>query len=158
MYRVAAPSTQPRPMQRRPAAAGKASVGAGAGRGQPNKNGPANNRKDSKSGPPGGGRGGARGAPSGPNKATASNTKDEQAKEKDDQSKEETQEEEKRFEPDCRADMDLVDMLERDILQKHLSVRWDDIADLQEAKDLLHEAVVIPLLLPGFFTVRFCYQ
>lgn len=54
-------------------------------------------------------------------------------------------------------DGDLVDMLERDILQKHLSVKWDDIADLAEAKQLLQEAVVLPMLMPEFFTVCRCF-
>lgn len=42
-------------------------------------------------------------------------------------------EEEKRFEC-ANMDQELVDMLERDILQKNLNVRWADIADLEEAK------------------------
>lgn len=42
-------------------------------------------------------------------------------------------------------------MLERDILQKNPSVRWDDIADLEAAKKLLEEAVVLPMWMPDFF-------
>ncbi|CAM1295565.1 KATNA1 (predicted) [Pycnogonum litorale] len=49
-------------------------------------------------------------------------------------------------------DNDLVEMLERDIVQKNPNIHWDDIADLHEAKKLLEEAVVLPLLLPEFFT------
>ena len=45
-------------------------------------------------------------------------------------------------------------MLERDIVQKNPDVRWDDIADLMEAKRLLEEAVVLPMWMPDFFTVR----
>lgn len=48
-------------------------------------------------------------------------------------------------------DGELVDMLERDILQKNLNVRWSDIADLEEAKRLLEEAVVLPIWMPDFF-------
>ncbi|XP_074596124.1 katanin p60 ATPase-containing subunit A-like 1 [Brevipalpus obovatus] len=57
---------------------------------------------------------------------------------------------EKRFEIHG-PDSELVDMLERDILQKNLNIKWDDIADLHEAKRLLEEAVVLPMLLPDFF-------
>lgn len=42
-------------------------------------------------------------------------------------------------------------MIERDILDRHPSVHWDDIAGLKEAKQLLHEAVVLPLVFPNFF-------
>eukprot|EP00090_Calanus_glacialis_P040471 TRINITY_DN7058_c0_g1_i1.p1 TRINITY_DN7058_c0_g1~~TRINITY_DN7058_c0_g1_i1.p1 ORF type:complete len:518 (+),score=178.48 TRINITY_DN7058_c0_g1_i1:237-1790(+) len=48
-------------------------------------------------------------------------------------------------------DSDLVDMLERDIVQKDLNIHWDDIADLSEAKRLLEEAVVLPMWMPDFF-------
>lgn len=48
-------------------------------------------------------------------------------------------------------DGDLVDMLERDILQKNPNVHWTDIADLEEAKRLLEEAVVLPMWMPDFF-------
>ncbi|CAL4059360.1 unnamed protein product [Meganyctiphanes norvegica] len=60
------------------------------------------------------------------------------------------EEEEKKFDPNG-CDRDLVDMLERDIVQKNPSIRWDDIADLHEAKRLLEEAVVLPMLMPDFF-------
>merc|ERR1719242_206906 len=48
-------------------------------------------------------------------------------------------------------DSDLVDLLERDIVQKNPDTRWDDIADLHEAKRLLEEAVVLPMWMPDFF-------
>lgn len=48
-------------------------------------------------------------------------------------------------------DSELVDLLDRDILQKNLNVRWKDIADLEEAKRLLEEAVVLPMWMPDFF-------
>ncbi|XP_063840475.1 katanin p60 ATPase-containing subunit A-like 1 isoform X5 [Scylla paramamosain] len=60
------------------------------------------------------------------------------------------EEEERKFDP-SGYDRDLVDMLERDIVQKNPSIRWTDIADLQEAKRLLEEAVVLPMLMPDFF-------
>lgn len=48
-------------------------------------------------------------------------------------------------------DGELVDMLERDILQKDPNIHWSDIADLEEAKRLLEEAVVLPMWMPDFF-------
>ncbi|XKL62839.1 hypothetical protein PGB90_002672 [Kerria lacca] len=70
-------------------------------------------------------------------------------KEKEDKEKE-SPIEEKRFES-YGYDQDLIDMLERDIVQKNPNVRWDDIADLHEAKRLLEEAVVLPMWMPDFF-------
>ncbi|XP_073984631.1 katanin p60 ATPase-containing subunit A-like 1 isoform X2 [Rhodnius prolixus] len=58
--------------------------------------------------------------------------------------------EEKRFDP-SGYDHDLVEMLERDIVQKNPNIRWEDIADLHEAKRLLEEAVVLPMWMPDFF-------
>ncbi|XP_068304020.1 katanin p60 ATPase-containing subunit A1-like [Pyrus communis] len=48
-------------------------------------------------------------------------------------------------------DPDLAEMLERDVLETSPGVRWDDVAGLQEAKRLLEEAVVLPLLMPEYF-------
>ncbi|XP_035710790.1 katanin p60 ATPase-containing subunit A-like 1 isoform X3 [Folsomia candida] len=45
----------------------------------------------------------------------------------------------------------LVDILERDVLSRNLHVPWSSIAGLHEAKALLQEAVVLPLLMPEFF-------
>lgn len=42
-------------------------------------------------------------------------------------------------------------MLERDLVDRSPGVRWDDIAGLADAKRLLEEAVVLPLLMPDFF-------
>ncbi|ESO93363.1 hypothetical protein LOTGIDRAFT_206522 [Lottia gigantea] len=57
---------------------------------------------------------------------------------------------EPKFDP-SGYDKDLVEHLERDILQKNPNIHWDDIADLVEAKKLLEEAVVLPLIVPDFF-------
>jgi len=43
-------------------------------------------------------------------------------------------------------------MLEKDVLDKNPCVEFDDIADLQETKKLLQEAVLLPLLMPEYFT------
>lgn len=68
--------------------------------------------------------------------------------EQDDQVQEEP---DKKFEPSSHADVDLVDLLERDILQKNPNIHWDDIADLHDAKRLLEEAVVLPMWMPDYF-------
>ena len=49
------------------------------------------------------------------------------------------------------ADRELAQMLERDLVDRSPGVRWDDIAGLADAKRLLEEAVVLPLLMPDFF-------
>ncbi|KAL5275486.1 hypothetical protein ACFFRR_001386 [Megaselia abdita] len=45
----------------------------------------------------------------------------------------------------------LVDCLEKDILQRDPGVRWTDVAGLNEAKLILQEAVVLPIIIPEFF-------
>ncbi|ELU18277.1 hypothetical protein CAPTEDRAFT_148248 [Capitella teleta] len=57
---------------------------------------------------------------------------------------------EKKFDP-SGYDKDLVENLERDIVQRNPNVHWEDIAELDEAKRLLQEAVVLPLVMPDFF-------
>ncbi|XP_033635164.1 katanin p60 ATPase-containing subunit A1-like isoform X2 [Asterias rubens] len=57
---------------------------------------------------------------------------------------------EKKFDP-AGYDKDLVENLERDIVQKNPNVHWADIAGLTEAKRLLEEAVVLPLWMPDYF-------
>ncbi len=47
-------------------------------------------------------------------------------------------------------------MIERDILESTPSVRWDDIADLSDAKRLINEAVVLPLLMPNYWKGMLC--
>ncbi|KAI3789695.1 hypothetical protein L2E82_02498 [Cichorium intybus] len=48
-------------------------------------------------------------------------------------------------------DADLAAQLERDVLDAAPGVRFDDVAGLTEAKRLLEEAVVLPLLMPDYF-------
>jgi katanin p60 ATPase-containing subunit A1 len=47
---------------------------------------------------------------------------------------------------------ELADVITRDIYQENPNVRWGDIAGLLEAKQLLKEAVVMPMRYPQFFT------
>jgi katanin p60 ATPase-containing subunit A1 len=49
--------------------------------------------------------------------------------------------------PDC----DLIEMLEKEVVDTNPNVKFDDIADLESAKFLLKEAVLLPLLMPDFF-------
>ncbi|XP_055905632.1 katanin p60 ATPase-containing subunit A-like 1 isoform X2 [Eupeodes corollae] len=76
-----------------------------------------------------------------------------QAKDDDPKDEDNTadEEKEKKFEPSSHLESELVDILERDILQKNPNVHWEDIADLQDAKKLLEEAVVLPMWMPHFF-------
>ncbi|KAH9298031.1 hypothetical protein KI387_029713, partial [Taxus chinensis] len=48
-------------------------------------------------------------------------------------------------------DAELAAMLERDVVETSPGIRWDDVAGLNEAKKLLDEAVVYPLLFPDFY-------
>ena len=50
------------------------------------------------------------------------------------------------------VDQDLIDTIENDIVEGKVSVTWESIAGLSEAKHLLHEAVVLPLWMPDYFT------
>ena len=45
----------------------------------------------------------------------------------------------------------LIEHLERDVLEAKPNVHWDDIAGLEEAKRVLEEAVVLPLIMPDYF-------
>ena len=50
------------------------------------------------------------------------------------------------------GDPELISIIEQYIMERNPSVHWGDIAELREAKKLLEEAVVLPMLLPDFFT------
>lgn len=54
----------------------------------------------------------------------------------------------------------LVETIERDILQRNPDITWIKVAGLHEAKAILQEAVVLPMLMPDFFkvalSVSFC--
>jgi len=45
-------------------------------------------------------------------------------------------------------DVNLIKTLERDVIDKNPQVSFDDIADLDEAKKILQEAVLLPILMP----------
>lgn len=49
-------------------------------------------------------------------------------------------------------DPNLVDWVLQDVVQQDLGVTFDHIAALDTAKRLLHEAIVLPLVMPEFFT------
>ncbi|GAB5357308.1 hypothetical protein AAMO2058_000363400 [Amorphochlora amoebiformis] len=49
------------------------------------------------------------------------------------------------------GDEALVEHIERNVLDRKPGIRFDDIAELQKAKRLLEEAVVLPLIIPGYF-------
>lgn len=49
------------------------------------------------------------------------------------------------------ADLELIEGVERDIVDTKVSVSWEAIAGLSEAKHLLQEAVVLPLWMPDYF-------
>lgn len=70
---------------------------------------------------------------------------------KENQEEKEFVEEPKKFVPQSGADKELVEMIERDILDKNPNVHWADIAGLKDAKKLLEEAVVLPRLMPEYF-------
>ena len=48
-------------------------------------------------------------------------------------------------------DIDLIQMMEREVIDKSPNVSFDDIADLDETKKLLQEAVLLPILMPEYF-------
>jgi katanin p60 ATPase-containing subunit A1 len=47
----------------------------------------------------------------------------------------------------------LVETIEKDILQRNPDVTWSKVAGLHEAKAILQEAMVLPILMPDFFKV-----
>ena len=61
------------------------------------------------------------------------------------------QNDEKKFQAENKNDIELVEMLEREIMNRDPGVKWNDIANLVKAKALLEEAVVLPTILPMFF-------
>jgi AAA+ superfamily predicted ATPase len=50
------------------------------------------------------------------------------------------------------VDSDLIERLEREMLDLAPNVKWSDIAGLDDAKGVLQEAVVLPMMLRNFFS------
>ena len=48
-------------------------------------------------------------------------------------------------------DSDLIEMLEREVIDTNPCVRFEDIAELDQAKKILQESVLLPLIIPDFF-------
>lgn len=49
-------------------------------------------------------------------------------------------------------DSNLIKMLEREVIDRDLNVSFDDIAALDDAKKIIQESVLLPLLMPQYFT------
>ena len=45
-------------------------------------------------------------------------------------------------------------MLEKEVVDTNPCVKFDDIAELDQAKSILKEAVLLPILLPDYFKVN----
>jgi SpoVK/Ycf46/Vps4 family AAA+-type ATPase len=50
-------------------------------------------------------------------------------------------------------DSDLIEMLEKEVVDTNPNVKFEDIAELDKAKNVLKEAVLLPLLMPDYFKV-----
>ena len=49
------------------------------------------------------------------------------------------------------VDLPLIEGIERDIVEGKVNVKWESIAGLTDAKQLLQEAVILPLWIPQYF-------
>ena len=43
-------------------------------------------------------------------------------------------------------------MMEREVVDLNPNIKFEDIAELDQAKEILQEAVLLPILMPKFFT------
>ncbi len=48
-------------------------------------------------------------------------------------------------------DTELIEMLEREVIDSNPCVKFEDIAELDKAKEILKEAVLLPIFMPQFF-------
>jgi katanin p60 ATPase-containing subunit A1 len=49
------------------------------------------------------------------------------------------------------ANSELVELIENEVMETNPGVKWDDIAELKDAKRLIQEALLLPLLMPDYF-------
>lgn len=96
------------------------------------------------------GESGAKKPGRGPTSSRGSTNQDDKNDKDKPEDAEDEEPEERKFDA-TGIDGDLIEMLERDIVQQNPNTKWDDIADLHEAKRLLEEAVVLPMWMPDFF-------
>jgi katanin p60 ATPase-containing subunit A1 len=105
-----------------------------------------------------------RGVPSTPNNAVVTrnngaNSRNNGSNNKDNKNKDNKKKEKDgtkaKFSEVCRekgiGDIELIEGIERDIVEARVYVTWESIAGLNEAKHLLQEAVVLPLWMPDYF-------
>jgi katanin p60 ATPase-containing subunit A1 len=45
-------------------------------------------------------------------------------------------------------------MLEKDVVDLNPWIKFEDIAELDKAKEILQEAVLLPIMIPAFFKVN----
>ena len=45
----------------------------------------------------------------------------------------------------------MVEMIENEIMEKQMDIKWDDIAGLEYAKKIIHEIIIWPMLRPDIF-------
>ena len=50
-------------------------------------------------------------------------------------------------------DSELINMMEKDVVELNPCVKFEDIAELEKAKEILQEAVLLPIMIPNFFKV-----
>lgn len=51
-------------------------------------------------------------------------------------------------------DANLIEMLEKEVVDTNPNVQFADIAELDDAKNTLKEAVLLPLIMPDYFKVE----
>ena len=51
-------------------------------------------------------------------------------------------------------DSELIQLLEKDVVELNPNITFEDIAELDKAKEILQEAVLLPIMIPNFFKVK----